>query len=126
MISRIWRGWTTPANADAYQQLLLTTVLPGIAARNIRGYLAVRVDRRELDGEVEFVTTMLFVDEAAVREFAGPTPNASVVPPAARALLARFDAHSAHYTVVAGGGVPSLPEADPHPGIQPLTTRKRE
>jgi len=31
MIARIWHGWTTPENADAYASLLRTEVLPGIA-----------------------------------------------------------------------------------------------
>ena len=43
---------------------------------------------------------MTFDDRAAVTEFAGPDPAASVVPPAARAVLARFDAHSQHYEVI--------------------------
>jgi hypothetical protein len=29
---RIWHGWTTPENADAYQQLLHDEVFPGIEA----------------------------------------------------------------------------------------------
>ena len=37
MIARIWRGWTTPANADAYQQLVSQEVLPSIAAGNLVG-----------------------------------------------------------------------------------------
>jgi hypothetical protein len=48
---------------------------------------------------VEFVTMMWFDSLAAVREFAGPDYEVAVVPPAARALLARFDARSAHYEV---------------------------
>lgn len=125
MISRVWHGWTTPENANAYEHLLLTTVLPGIAARNIRGYLAVRVDRRDMEREVEFVTTMLFDGPAAVAEFAGPNPDVSVVPAAARALLSRFDAHAAHYTVLAGGAATGAgsrsQEADAFPAIQPTT-----
>jgi hypothetical protein len=38
VIARIWRGWTTPENADAYQQIVSQEVLPGIAARNLDGY----------------------------------------------------------------------------------------
>jgi hypothetical protein len=38
VIARIWRGWTTPENADAYQQVVSQEVLPGIAARNLDGY----------------------------------------------------------------------------------------
>ncbi len=30
MISRLWHGWTTHENADAYEELLKSEVLPGI------------------------------------------------------------------------------------------------
>lgn len=104
MISRVWRGWTTPANASAYQSLLLETIVPGIRAHATAGYLGMRVDRRELPGtpgETEFVTTMLFRSLDDVVAFAGESYRVAVVPPAARALLSRFDAESAHYDVVA-------------------------
>jgi hypothetical protein len=39
MILRIWHGWTTRDNADSYQQLLDTTIAPGIIARQIPGPL---------------------------------------------------------------------------------------
>ena len=29
-IRRVWHGWTTPANADAYERVLRTEVIPGI------------------------------------------------------------------------------------------------
>lgn len=29
-VKRIWHGWTTPENADAYQMVLRTEVIPGI------------------------------------------------------------------------------------------------
>ncbi len=38
MIARIWRGWTTPENADAYQRIVSEEVLPSIAGRNLAGY----------------------------------------------------------------------------------------
>ena len=100
MISRVWRGWTTAANADAYERLLREEILPGIAARKIAGYHGAYLYRRDVEGEAEFVTTMLFASIDAVREFAGEQYEHGVVPPAARALLARFDAISAHYQVV--------------------------
>lgn len=109
MITRVWHGWTTPANADAYQDLLLTTVIPGIVARAIPGYAGMRVDRREVPDGVEFVTTMYFTSTAAVIAFAGADYARSVVPPAAQALLSRHDAEAAHYDVVA-----SLPAGDGH------------
>ena len=33
MICRIWHGWTSPANADAYEELLRSEIFRGIAAR---------------------------------------------------------------------------------------------
>jgi hypothetical protein len=43
---------------------------------------------------------MKFESLDAVRAFAGEDYEVAVVPAKARALLARFDAHSAHYEVV--------------------------
>ncbi len=101
MILRIWHGWTAPANADAYQELLNTTIAPGIMAKAIPGLTGLDVLRQETDDEVEFITIMAFADWSAVEAFAGPEKAGSVVPQAARELLARYDAHSQHYEVVA-------------------------
>lgn len=100
MITRVWHGWTTPENAAAYQQLLLEQVLPGIAAKGVPGYRGVRVQRRDLDDVVEFMTVMRFDSLAAVREFAGEDYERAYVPPEARAVLARFDERAQHYEVV--------------------------
>ena len=100
MISRIWRGWTSQANADAYQTLLQEKILPGIAARRIGGYAGAHLLRRDLESEVEFVTILWFASMGSVRAFAGEEHELAVVPPEARALLSRFDARSAHYRTV--------------------------
>lgn len=47
----------------------------------------------------EFVTLMWFESIESVRAFAGEQYEVAVVPPAARALLLRFDERSAHYDV---------------------------
>lgn len=99
MISRIWRGWTTPANADAYERLLREEIFVGIDNRHIEGFIGIQLLRRELDEEVEFVTIMRFRTIDAVRAFAGDDYEMAVVPPEARALLARFDARATHYDV---------------------------
>src|SRR5690348_11649912 len=103
MIFRLWRGWATPDNAGAYEQLLNGTIAPAIMRRGIAGLRELSVLRQagEPGDEVEFVTVMTFDDWDAVAEFAGPDPHASVVPPAARALLAHFDEHSQHYELLA-------------------------
>jgi hypothetical protein len=101
VINRIWHGWTSKDNAHAYQQLLESEIAPGIAGRHIAGLSGPRVLRRDNGpDEVEFITIMSFADWAAVAAFAGPDPQAAVVPPAARRLLRRFDQQSAHYEVV--------------------------
>ena len=98
MITRIWRGWTTPENADAYQRIVSTQVLPEIAARDLKGYHGAYLLRRTLEnGEVEFSTIMLFDSIDDVRGFVGEDYEIAHVPPQARAVLARFDARSAHY-----------------------------
>lgn len=97
MITRIWRGWTTPENADAYQRIVSEEVLPGIAARNLDGYHGAYLLRRHLDDEVEFATILLFDTLGQVRAFAGEDYEVAYVPPRARAVLARFDERSAHY-----------------------------
>jgi antibiotic biosynthesis monooxygenase (ABM) superfamily enzyme len=99
MISRIWHGWTVPANADAYEALLKSEIFTGIQSRNIPGYRGIHLLRRDAGDEVEFITIMWFDSLEAVRIFAGEDYEAAVVPPKARALLAHFDARSQHYTV---------------------------
>jgi hypothetical protein len=102
MICRIWHGWTSSANADAYEELLRAEIFRGIAARNIAGYHGIELLRRPDGDAVEFVTLMWFESLEAVRAFAGDDYELAVVPPAARALLQRFDTRSAHYDVRRG------------------------
>jgi heme-degrading monooxygenase HmoA len=104
MICRIWHGWTSTANADAYERLLHTEIFQGIEERGIPGYRGIELLRRPAVDTVEFVTLMWFDSMDAVRGFAGTDYEAAVVPAAARALLQRFDARSAHYEVRQGRG----------------------
>jgi antibiotic biosynthesis monooxygenase (ABM) superfamily enzyme len=99
MISRIWHGWTTPANADVYEALLKDEIFVGIRGRHIAGFQGIQLLRRDLGDEVEFVTIMLFDGLEAVRTFAGQDYEVAVVPPKARAVLKRFDERSQHYEV---------------------------
>lgn len=99
MICRVWHGWTTPANADPYEQLLRSEIFAGIAARNIAGFRGIDLLRRSVSDGVEFTTIMWFDSLDAVREFAGTDYEVAVVPPRAQALLQRYDARSAHYDV---------------------------
>jgi hypothetical protein len=100
MIARIWHGWTTPANADAYERLLRTEIFPGILARKVTGFRDIQLLRRDAGEEVEFITIMNFDSLDAVIAFAGPNYEEGVVPPKARAVLSRFDATSQHYEII--------------------------
>ncbi len=99
-IKRVWHGWTLRGNADAYQRLLHETVFPGIEAKGIDGYRGIELLREDGEDEVAFVTIMTFDDLESVIRFQGQDYARCYVPDAARALLNRFDARSAHYEVV--------------------------
>ncbi len=101
MIVRIWHGWTAPLAADQYQHLLLTTIFPGIAAKNVAGYRGIQLLRRADGDEVEFVTMMRFDSLDQVRAFAGADYETAYVPAAARELLNRFDPRAQHYEIAA-------------------------
>jgi heme-degrading monooxygenase HmoA len=100
MISRLWHGWTTRENADAYEALLRHEIFLGIRSRRLDGFRGIHLLRRDAGPEVEFVTIMWFDSLEAVRAFAGDDYEVAVVPPKARQLLSRFDARSAHYQVL--------------------------
>lgn len=99
-IKRIWHGWTTPSNADPYQELLHKEVFPGIEARNISGYEGVELFRREVGSEVEFVTIMTFKSLKDVVRFQGKDYEKSYVPESARKLLKRWDQVAMHYDAI--------------------------
>ena len=96
-VKRIWHGWTTPENADVYQQLLHDHVFPGIEAKQIEGYRGVELLRREQEDEVEFVTIMSFDSIQNVIEFQGEDYTRCYVPDAAQQVLKRWDEHATHY-----------------------------
>ncbi|MCK6583320.1 MAG: hypothetical protein L6Q49_09510 [Anaerolineales bacterium] len=101
MIIRIWHGWTSPSNADIYENLLKEEIFVGIQNRHIPGFRGIQLLRRELKEEVEFITIMKFDSLDAVRQFAGEDYEVAVVPQKARTVLARFDERSQHYEMKA-------------------------
>lgn len=98
MIARMWHGWTTPENAEAYETLLRTQILPRI--RQAPGCREIRLFRRGRGAEVEFVTLLLFDSLDAVKAWAGDHYETAVIPPEARKLLKRFRQQSRHYETV--------------------------
>lgn len=97
MVVRIWHGWTTPENADAYERLLKSEIFPGIAAKNVPGYRSIELVRRPVGSEVEFITMMTFDSLSAVKQFVGEDHERAYVPEKARKVLKRFDERAQHY-----------------------------
>ena len=97
MIARHWRGWTRTENADAYEELLKSKVLPGL--KKIEGYRGGHIFRIDETEEAEFVVVNFFESVAAVERFAGPNYAVPVFEPEAKALLSRVEPIAKHYEV---------------------------
>ena len=97
MIARLWRGWTSRENADAYERLLRERVLPGL--KRLDGYRGGYILRQEGIEEVEFVVMNLFEALEAVQAFAGPEYTVPVFDPEARQLLSKVEPNARHYEV---------------------------
>ena len=97
MIARHWRGWTELQNADAYESLLRSKVLPSL--KDIEGYRGGYVLRRDGPREAEFVVVNLFESLEAVKRFAGSNYVVPVLESEARMLLSRIEPVAIHYEV---------------------------
>src|SRR5215470_4740243 len=97
MIARHWRGWTKLKDADAYETLLKSRVLPEL--KSISGHQSGCILRRDGAEESEFVVINFFDSLDAVRKFAGPDYSVPVFEPEAKALLWRFETVANHYDV---------------------------
>jgi heme-degrading monooxygenase HmoA len=100
MIARIWHGYTTPENADAYDEMLQREIFSGISNRSIEGYKGINLLRREVNNEVEFITIMWFATMDAVKKFAGENFSKAVIYEKAKPLLTGYDEESQHYEVI--------------------------
>jgi antibiotic biosynthesis monooxygenase (ABM) superfamily enzyme len=96
-VKRIWRGWTSPDNAEAYRRILAEEVRPGIEAKKIPGYQGLELLSRDLGDEVEFMTIMTFESIDNVIGLQGEDYERSYVPEAARVVLIRWDEVCVHY-----------------------------
>lgn len=101
MITRLWRGWTAPEDADAYERFLLAELFPSM--RSIAGFIGADVLRRPDGDEVAFVTLTRFDSLDAIRAFAGEDHELAVLEPAARALLSRHDERALHFETATSG-----------------------
>jgi hypothetical protein len=78
MIVRLWRGWTTAANADGYEDLIRSTIFPHILDRGIDGLFRLDLYCRAGEVETEFMTVMWFTNHEALP---APTGRPRSCPP---------------------------------------------
>jgi heme-degrading monooxygenase HmoA len=95
MINRIWHGWTKSEDADEYETMLRSEVLPAI--HRVKGFYGAYLLRRVIGTNVEFCTITMFENMEAVRAFAGDDYEKAVIHGPARRLLIKFDERSKHY-----------------------------
>ena len=99
MIARVWRGYTTVANADAYEAMLKPELLPGLS--RVTGFRGSYLLRRPHGREVEFMTIILWDSLDSVRAVAGNDYERAVIPEERRQYLERYEQKAAHFEVVA-------------------------
>jgi hypothetical protein len=102
MITRMWRGWTSAADAGSYQNFLLTELFPSMGT--IPGFLGAEVLCRQEGAEAAFVTLTRFEDMDDVLAFAGEDYEAPVLEPEALRLLSRYDDHAVHFETATFSG----------------------
>ena len=104
MTARVWRGYTKPEHADAYENMLKPELLPGISEK--QGYRGSYLLRRDLGAEVEFITILLWDSLDDIRAAAGHDDyETAIIPDERRRYLKRFDAKAAHYEIASTHGL---------------------
>ena len=99
MVARIWRGYTSFENADAYENFLKTEFMPSVEEKKIPGYKRFELMRKNGSEEISFITIMWFDSIEHIKNFAGNDYEKAVVHPKAQTLLKRYDTVSEHYEV---------------------------
>lgn len=97
MIARIWRGYTKPEHADAYEALLKPELLPGLS--KVKGFQGSYLMRRNAGAEVEFITIIVWESIDAIRSVAGTDYETAVIREERRKYLAHYDAKASYYKV---------------------------
>jgi heme-degrading monooxygenase HmoA len=98
MICRIWHGWTTLQNADAYDWYLQKELFPKVQRElGPKGYLGFHLLRLKSATDVEFVTMLWFESLDSVKGFASQNYSTPVISDKAKSLLLRFADRVEHY-----------------------------
>ena len=100
MVARIWEGFTTFENAEAYATFLKTEFMPDVEKKNIIGYKKFQLLRNDEAEEVHFITIMWFENIEQIKQFAGENFEKAVVHPTALALLKRYHHYAKHFDLI--------------------------
>ena len=98
MIIRVWRGWTSVADATVYATHAIERVFPSL--EKIEGYRGATLLQRSDEGRTEFVVVTKWDSLTAVRRFAGEDVGRAVIEPAALIVLSEYDTVVRHYELV--------------------------
>jgi antibiotic biosynthesis monooxygenase (ABM) superfamily enzyme len=98
VISRQWRGVARSERAQDYIRHLRTETFP--ALRKIPGFVDASILSRTLATGVEFQITTRWDSIDAIVKFAGPDPEASVVPAQVVEMMIEFDPRAKHFEIV--------------------------
>lgn len=98
MIIRVWRGRTSPADAESYERFLKKTAYPdyGEVPGN-RGWILLR---RHLSDTVEFMFVSFWDSMEAIADYTEGDPERPKYYPEDRAALLELPAGVEHYQVV--------------------------
>jgi len=97
-VARQWSGVVKPGRTDQYVRHLQQETLPVL--RSTPEFVSATIMRRDVEGGTEFQVTTYWESVNAIKTFAGEDVTRAVVPPAAQALMARYDERAVHYEIV--------------------------
>jgi len=97
-VVRQWKGVVKSGLANEYLRHLHKETLPSLG--RLDGFSGASIMRRDVDDGTEFQVVTLWRSLDAIMAFAGEDVTRAVVPPAAQALMVRYDERAVHYTLV--------------------------
>jgi heme-degrading monooxygenase HmoA len=97
-IARHWTGVVKPGLENDYIEHLQGETFPLLT--RLPGFVNASILRRRAGEGTEFRIVTVWRSLDAIRAFAGADLEAAVVPPAAAAMMVRYDRRAVHYEIV--------------------------
>lgn len=97
MIARHWRAIAKPEESENYISHLREETFPGL--RNIEGFIRAFILKRTIARGTDFLVITVWQSIEAIRQFAGESVEAAVVPEKVRSMMIEYDEKVAHFEV---------------------------